>query len=74
MASGTISGPGKGSFGSMLEITWRGTEPVQLPAGGERKFLADGDTVTMSGWCQGDGYRVGFGEVTGRVLPANEPA
>jgi fumarylacetoacetase len=72
LASGTISGPDKGSFGSMLEITWRGTEPVTLPGGAERKFLADGDRVTMTGWCQGDGYRVGFGEVTGRVLPARE--
>ena len=72
LASGTISGPDKGSFGSMLEITWRGTEPVTLPGGGERKFLLDGDRVTMRGWCQGDGYRVGFGEVTGCVLPARE--
>jgi fumarylacetoacetase len=70
LASGTISGPDKGSFGSMLEITWRGTEPVTLPGGGERKFLADGDTVTMTAWCQGDGYRVGFGEVTGQIQPA----
>jgi fumarylacetoacetase len=72
LASGTISGPDKGSFGSMLEISWRGTEPVTLPGGGERKFLLDGDTVTMTAWCQGDGYRVGFGEVAGKVLPARE--
>jgi fumarylacetoacetase len=70
LASGTISGPDKSSFGSMLEITWRGTEPVTLPGGTERKFLHDGDTVTMTGWCQGDGYRIGFGEVRGKVLPA----
>lgn len=70
LASGTISGPDKGSYGSLLEITWRGTEPIRLPDGQERKFLADGDTVTMSGWCQGDGYRVGFGEVTGTIAPA----
>jgi fumarylacetoacetase len=70
LASGTISGPDKSSFGSMLEISWRGTEPVTLPGGGERKFLHDGDTVTMTAWCQGDGYRVGFGEVTGKILPA----
>ncbi len=70
LASGTISGPDKSSFGSMLEISWRGTESVTLPGGGERKFLHDGDTVTMSAWCQGDGYRVGFGEVAGKVLPA----
>jgi len=70
LASGTISGADKNSFGSMLEIAWRGTKPVTLPGGGERKFLHDGDTVTMTAWCQGDGYRVGFGEVTGKVLPA----
>jgi fumarylacetoacetase len=54
----------------MLELTWRGTEPIPLTDGSERKFLQDGDTVTMTGWCQGDGYRVGFGSVTGTVLPA----
>jgi fumarylacetoacetase len=70
LASGTISGPDKSSFGSLLEITWRGTEPLTLPGGGERRFLEDGDTVTMSAWCQGDGYRVGFGEVAGTVRPA----
>jgi fumarylacetoacetase len=72
LASGTISGPDRGSFGSMLELTWRGTEPITLPSGEERKFLADGDTVVMTGWCEGDGYRVGFGEVRGTVLPARE--
>ncbi len=72
LASGTISGPEKGSYGSMLEITWRGTEPVTLPGGGERKFLADGDTVTMKAWCQGDGYRVGFGDVISMVLPSRK--
>jgi len=70
LASGTISGPGKGSFGSMLEISWAGKESVTLPGGHERKFLQDGDTVTMTGWCQGDGYRVGFGEVRSKILPA----
>jgi fumarylacetoacetase len=70
MASGTISGPAKGSFGSMLEITWRGTEPITLPGGGERKFLADGDTVIMNAFCQGPGYRIGFGDVSGKILPA----
>ncbi len=70
LASGTISGPDKGSYGSMLELSWRGTEPIALPSGQERKFLQDGDTVIMTGWCQGDGYRVGFGDVRGEVLPA----
>ncbi len=73
LASGTISGPDKGSFGSLLEITWRGSEPIALPGGGQRKFLADGDRVTMSGVCAKDGLRLGFGEVTGRILPAVEP-
>ncbi len=70
LASGTISGADESSYGSMLEISWRGEKPITLPGGGERKFLHDGDTVTMSGWCQGDGYRVGFGEVIGKILPA----
>ncbi|SDO74576.1 fumarylacetoacetate hydrolase [Paenibacillus sp. yr247] len=70
LASGTISGPEKESRGSMLELTWRGSEPLQLINGDERVWLEDGDCLTMTGWCQGDGYRVGFGEVIGRVLPA----
>ena len=74
LASGTISGPEKGSYGSMLEISWKGTEPITLPGGAERKFLADGDTVAMTAWCQGDGYRVGFGDVRGMVLPARDPS
>ncbi len=71
MASGTISGPERHQRGSMLELSWKGTEPLELPSGETRKFLADGDTVSMTGWCQGDGYRVGFGEVTGTLLPAD---
>jgi len=70
MASGTISGADKSSYGSMLELSWRGTEPLQLDDGSERKFLQDGDTVIMTGWCQGDGYRVGFGSVNGTLLAA----
>ncbi|SEO05766.1 fumarylacetoacetase [Paenibacillus sp. OV219] len=70
LASGTISGEAKEARGCMLELTWRGTEPIQLPSGEERIWLADGDRLTLTGYCQGDGYRVGFGEVTGRVLPA----
>lgn len=71
MASGTISGPEKGSFGSMLEITWRGANPVQMPDGSERKFINDGDTVVMRGWCEKNGVRIGFGEANGKVLPAS---
>jgi fumarylacetoacetase len=70
LASGTISGPTPDSYGSLLEITWRGTKPIRLPSGAERRFLADGDRITMSGFCARDGLRLGFGEVTGQVLPA----
>ena len=70
MASGTISGPDKGSYGSMLELTWRGQNPLRLSDGSERKFLADTDTVVMRGHCEKDGLRLGFGEVSGRILPA----
>ena len=68
--TGTISGPTADSYGSMLELTWRGEKPIALPNGETRKFLQDGDTVTMKGYCQGEGFRVGFGEVTGKILPA----
>jgi fumarylacetoacetase len=70
LASGTISGPAPESFGSMLELAWKGTKPLTFPNGETRAFLQDGDRVTMTGWCQGTDYRVGFGEVTGRILPA----
>jgi fumarylacetoacetase len=70
LASGTISGPTPDSYGSLLELAWKGTKPLTLPSGEKRVFLQDGDRVTMTGWCQGSGYRVGFGEVTGRILPS----
>jgi fumarylacetoacetase len=70
LASGTISGPTPDSFGSLLEITWRGTKPIRLPSGAERRFLADGDRVTMTARCERPGLALGFGEVTGRILPA----
>lgn len=66
IASGTISGPDEGSFGSMLEISWRGTKPVQMPDGTERKFIADGDTVVM----RASKGKIGFGEVSAELLPA----
>lgn len=69
-ASGTISGPTPDSYGSMLEISWRGTKPVAMPDGTERKFILDGDSVIMKAFCQKDGKRVGFGEVRTMVLPA----
>lgn len=70
LASGTISGATPDSYGSLLELTWGGKKPLILPDSQTRTFLEDGDRVTFAGWCQGDGYRVGFGEVTGRILPA----
>jgi fumarylacetoacetase len=70
LASGTISGSTEESRGCMLELTWRGANPLKLPNGETRKWLEDGDTLTITGWCQGDGYRVGFGDVSGRVLSA----
>ena len=69
LASGTISGPTEESRGCMLELTWRGANPLKLPNGETRKWLEDGDKLTITGWCEGDRYRVGFGEVRGRVLP-----
>ena len=69
-ASGTISGPRKDSYGSMLELSWKGSQVVQLKNGVERKFIQDHDTVIMKGFCEKDGVRVGFGEVSTKVLPA----
>jgi len=70
LGSGTISGPEKNQRGSLLEISWNGTEPLELRGGIKRSFLEDGDSLAMRGWCQGDGYRVGFGEVEGTILAA----
>jgi fumarylacetoacetase len=72
LASGTISGPVPEAYGSMLELAWKGTKPLLFPNGEKRTFLLDGDRVTMTGWCQGKGYRVGFGEMTGKILPSWE--
>lgn len=70
MGSGTISGPEEGEFGSMLEISWKGTKPVQMPDGSERKFINDFDTVIIRGYSEKEGVRIGFGEVKAKVLPA----
>ena len=70
LGSGTISGPEKHQRGSLLEISWNGAEPVELADGIRRTFLEDGDLLAMRGWCQGNGYRIGFGEVEGTILPA----
>jgi fumarylacetoacetase len=69
-ASGTISGPEPASCGSLIELTWRGTKPLKLASKEERSFLEDGDTVTMTGWCEQAGKpRIGFGSVSGTVMP-----
>jgi len=74
LGSGTISGPSRDARGCLLELTWRGSEPLTLPNGEERRFLEDGDEVTLRGWCARDGFaRIGFGECTGIVLPASRP-
>lgn len=70
MASGTISGQTEDSFGSMLELSWNGENPIKLETGEERTFLEDGDTVIMKGYAEKDGIRVGFGEVRSQLLPA----
>ena len=70
LGSGTISGPTPDSYGSMLELAWKGTKPVPMADGTERKFIQDGDTVTMRGFCKNDKIRLGFGEVTSKLLPS----
>ena len=70
LGSGTISGPTPDSYGSMLELAWKGTKPVPMADGTERKFIQDGDTVTMRGFCINDKIRLGFGEVTSKLLPS----
>jgi fumarylacetoacetase len=70
MGSGTISGPTEDSYGSMLELAWKGTKPIKLNDGSERKFILDGDTVIMRGHSQSNGIRIGFGEVKSKILPA----
>jgi fumarylacetoacetase len=72
LGSGTISGPDKGSRGSLLELSWGGKEPLVLDNGDTRTFLEDGDRLTLRGHAQGDGYRIGFGGCTGTILPAAE--
>jgi fumarylacetoacetase len=69
LGSGTISGPEKHQRGSLIEISWNGAEPVELGGDIKRSFLEDGDSLTIRGWCQGNGYRVGFGEVEGTIVP-----
>lgn len=70
MGSGTISGPTPNSYGSMLELAWKGTKPLKMSDGTERKFIQDNDTVIMRGYSEKNGVRIGFGEVSTKVLPA----
>ncbi len=70
LGSGTISGPTKESRGSLLELSWGGKEPITLDSGETRSFIEDGDTITLKGAARGDGFTIGFGECTGKVLPA----
>ena len=72
MGSGTISGPTEDSFGSMLELSWGGQKPLKMNGGSERKFINDNDTVIIRGYCQKDNLRIGFGEVSSKLLPAVE--
>jgi fumarylacetoacetase len=68
LASGTVSGPTRESRGCLLELTWRGTEPIELPTGESRRFLEDGDEVIFRGWCEREGFvRIGLGECRGQV-------
>ena len=70
MGSGTISGPTPDSYGSMLELSWAGKNPLQLPDGSTRSFIEDNDTVILKGYCQNDQVRIGFGECRTKLLPA----
>ncbi|DBA76455.1 hypothetical protein WJX79_006618 [Trebouxia sp. C0005] len=70
LGTGTISSDAKNGLGSLLEASWQGTRQVALNSGQQRTFIEDGDTITLTGYCQGDSYRVGFGECSGKVLPA----
>jgi fumarylacetoacetase len=72
LASGTISGPTKESWGSLLEISWKGTEPIDFGNGITRTFLQDGDVINLRGHCNGNGYKIGFGDCIGKILPSLE--
>ncbi|MCP9482927.1 fumarylacetoacetase [Shimia sp. CNT1-13L.2] len=70
LGSGTISGPNKGEYGSLMEVSWAGREPFTLDTGETRTFIEDGDTLTLRGNARGDGYTIGFGDCTGKILPS----
>jgi fumarylacetoacetase len=71
--SGTVSGPDRGQYGSLIELTWRGADPLRLPTGEMRSWLHDGDTATITGWCESDTSRVDFGEVAGTIVASPDP-
>jgi len=71
LGSGTISGPEATQCGSLIEMTWNGKNPIKLPNGETRTFLEDGDTVIVRGWSQANGYRIGFGDCSGEILPSH---
>ena len=71
LGSGTISGSTKNSLGNLLELIWNGQNPLPLANGEERRFLEDGDTLTLQGHCQGQGYHIGFGSAVGKISPAH---
>ena len=70
LATGTISGPVPDSYGSMLELSWKGTKAIQLKNGKTRTYLQDNDTVILEAVCQGDGFKIGFGKCEGKLIPA----
>jgi fumarylacetoacetase len=75
LGTGTVSGPTRESRGCLLELTWRGSEPLELPGGETRRFLEDGDEVVFRGYCERDGAtRIGLGECRGQIVPAREAA
>lgn len=70
LGSGTISGPTKSEYGSLMELSWAGSEPFTLDTGEQRTFIEDGDTLTLRGAAKGDGYQIGLGTCTGTIKPA----
>ena len=70
LGSGTISAPEESGYGSMVELCWGGQKTIDLPSGEQIKFLRDGDEVNMTGVCEGNGYKIGFGTCTGKIMPS----
>ena len=71
LASGTISGSSPDSYGSLLELSWNGSEPINLSNGVQRTFLDNHDSISITGWCQNNNYRIGFGSVSGKIIPSD---